>query len=121
MKMMVMPSNLSSVSSLSSSFHVDIAPLNAKTTSKSSRVYSPSFELRTPQALGASPRHEENEKFGSYGVFLGSSHGLGYEARSLRNLVKAQALGSLNDVDMFSDPRYNAGCQLWRILIFVSD
>ena len=70
MKMMVMPSNMSSLSSLSSSFHVDMAPLNAKTTSKSNRVYSPSFELRTPQALGASPRHEENEKIGSYGVFF---------------------------------------------------
>lgn len=109
MKMMVVPSNLSSLSSLSSSFHVDVAPLNTKSTRKSSRVYSPTFELRTPQALGASPRHEENEKIGSYGVLLRSSHGLGYEARCRRNLVKVQqALGSLNDVDMFSDPRYNA-------------
>lgn len=59
------------------------------------RVYSPAVELRTPQALGSSPSFEENERIGKVRV---------WETR-LRSVGRIHALGSLPDLDTFSDPR----------------
>lgn len=59
---------------------MDMAPLRKSQC----RICSPSFELRTPQALGSCPRFEESER---------------------RMKVRTHALGSLPDLDMFSDPQ----------------
>lgn len=61
------------------------------------RVYSPSFELRTPQALGSSPGYEEN------GARRENLFGL--ESQIRQKLGRTDALGSLPDLDMLNDPR----------------
>lgn len=86
-------SDLSVLSSSSSSVggFADMVPRR-----RQCRVYSPAVELRTPQALGSSPSFEENEQIGRVRV---------WETR-LRSVGRVHALGSLPDLDMFSDPRW---------------
>lgn len=96
-------SELSSMSSsFSSSLHVSefLVPRTAREKSQW-RVYSPAFELRTPQALGSSPGFEENEGVG--GARRAAVFGL--ENQIGQKLDRTHALGSLPDLDMFNDPR----------------
>ena len=97
--LMLKSSELSSLSSLSSSFHVsELVPISSK---GKSRFYSPAFELRTPQALGSSPGYEKSE------IISGGRRAaiFGLEIKLRQKLGRTHALGSLPDLDMFNDPR----------------
>lgn len=95
-------SDLSSLSSpLPSTLHIlDLTSRSARGKSQH-RVYSPTFELRTPQALGSPPGFEESERIG--GARRAALFGLETQMRQM--LGRTHALGSLPDLDMFNDPR----------------
>ncbi|KAG0553474.1 hypothetical protein M758_12G014700 [Ceratodon purpureus] len=89
----------SELSSLGSSLHVaEFVPRGSRGKSQC-RVYLPTSELRTPQALGSSPGDEENERSARRATLFG------LESQIRQKLGRTHALGSLPDLDMFNDPR----------------